>query len=284
MRVTINDTELEVEVQGRPDAPVLVAHHGGPGIGDRGDYTTAFGPFSDRFRVITFDARGSGASAESEPYSHEQWAADIDALREWAGVEKIIMAGHSYGGIMALEYVTRYPHRVSALILIDTAAADTFRENSRKLAAESDRVDLDMEMFDRMWSGQVRDNDEFAQGWRAIAPLYTATEDPGMIAQMINKRQTYHYQTHNYAFGVNLPSYDVRKKLRSISCPVLVIVGRHDWITPVEASEEIAALVPGAELVIFEDSGHSPLHEERELWEATVRNFLDRAVPANQEK
>jgi proline iminopeptidase len=61
---------------------------------------------------------------------------------------------------------------------------------------------------------------------------------------------------------------------------VLINVGRHDWITPVEASEEMAALIPGAELVIFENSGHSPLHEERKLWEATVRNFLDRAVPA----
>ena len=274
--------ELEVEVQGDPGAPVLIVHHGGPGMGDRSDYTTTFAPFADRFRIITFDARGSGASAEVGPYSHEQWAADIDALREWAGVEQIIMAGHSYGGIMALEYVTRYPDRVSALILIDTAAADTFRENARNRATESERVDLDMEMFDRMWSGQVRSNDEFAEGWRAIAPLYTATDDPEVIAQMVDLPHAFHYQTHNYAFGVNLPSYDVREKLSSITCPVLINVGRHDWITPVEASEEIAALVPRAELVIFEDSGHSPLHEERELWESTVRNFLNGAVPAGR--
>jgi proline iminopeptidase len=281
MRVTINGAELEVEVQGDPGAPVLIAHHGGPGMGDRSDYTTAFAPFADRFRVITFDARGSGASAEAEPYSHEQWAADIDALREWAGAEQIVMAGHSYGGIMALEYVTRYPDRVSALILIDTAAADTFRENARKRATESDRVSLDMEMFDRMWAGRIRSNEEFAEGWRAIAPLYTATDDPELIDQMANLPHAFHYQTHNYAFAVNLPSYDVRAKLSSITCPVLITVGRHDWITPVEASEEIAALVPGAELVIFENSGHSPIHEEHDLWEGTVRTFLDRAVPVS---
>jgi proline iminopeptidase len=279
MRVTINDAELEVDVQGEPGAPVLIVHHGGPGMGDRSDYTTAFAPFADRFRVITFDARGSGASSEVEPYSHEQWAADVDALREWAGAEKIVMAGHSYGGFMAQEYVTRYPDRVSAVILIDTAAADTFRATARKRAVESDRVNIDMEMFDRMFAGQIKDNEEFDRGWRAIAPLYTATDDPEVIDQIANLVSAYHYKTHNYAFGVNLPAYDVRPLLGSVSCPVLINVGRHDWITPVEASEEMAALIPGAELVIFENSGHSPLHEEKELWESTVRTFLDRVVP-----
>jgi proline iminopeptidase len=280
MRLTINGAELEVDVQGDAGAPVMIVHHGGPGMGDRSDYTTAFAPFADRFRIITFDARGSGASAEVEPYSHEQWAADVDALREWAGVEQFIMAGHSYGGIMSLEYATRYPDRVSALILIDTTPADTFRANARKRALESDRVNLDMEMFDRMWAGQIRSNEEFDQGWRAIAPLYTATEDAELIDQMANLVSAYHYQTHNYAFGVNLPAYDVRPKLNLVTGPVLINVGRHDWITPVAASEEMAALMPQAELVIFENSGHSPLHEEKELWESTVRNFLNRVFPA----
>lgn len=276
MRVTINGSGLEVDVQGEPDAPVLIAHHGGPGIGDRVDLTDAFGAFADRFRVITYDARGSGASAETPPYTHEQWAADIDALREWAGVEQFVMAGHSYGGIMALEYVTRYPERVSALVLVDTAAADTFRENSRKRGAESDRVDLDMEMFDRMWSGKVRDNDDFRAGWQAILPLYTAVEDQDLVDRIV-EATTYHYATHNYAFAVNLETYDVTDKLGSITCPTLVTVGRHDWITPVEESEKIAVAVPGAELAVFENSGHGPLHEERDLWVATVRDFLTRA-------
>jgi proline iminopeptidase len=280
MRVKINGADLEVDVQGSPDSPVLIAHHGGPGIGDRHDLTTSFGAFADRFRVITFDARGSGDSEEVEPYTHAQWAADIDGLREWAGVEQFVMAGHSYGGIMALEYVTRYPDRVSALLLVDTGAADTFRENSRKRAAESDRVDLDLEMFDRMWSGQVRDNDDFRDGWRAILPLYTVIEDPELVNKIVEST-SYHYQTHNYAFAVNLPDYDVTGQLGSVSCPVLVMVGRHDWVTPVEESEKIAALIPGAELVIFENSGHGPLQEERELWETTVRDFLQRAVPTS---
>ena len=68
--------------------------------------------------------------------------------------------------------------------------------------------------------------------------------------------------------------------LPAVTAPTLVTVGRHDWVTPVSSSETIAALLPDAELVVFENSGHSPQVEEAELWRATVRSFLDRVVPA----
>ena len=59
-----------------------------------------------------------------------------------------------------------------------------------------------------------------------------------------------------------------------ITVPVLVTVGRHDWITPLEASEELAAGLPNSELVVFEHSGHSPQSEEHGLYLKTVRDFL----------
>ena len=72
----------------------------------------------------------------------------------------------------------------------------------------------------------------------------------------------------------------LKEQLPSVTAPTLVTVGRHDWVTPVSSSETIAGLMPNAELVVFENSGHSPQQEEAELWRATVREFLDRAVPA----
>ena len=64
-----------------------------------------------------------------------------------------------------------------------------------------------------------------------------------------------------------------------MTVPTLVTVGRRDWVTPVSSSETIAALMPNAELVVFEQSGHSPQVEERELFQQTMRAFVDRAVP-----
>jgi proline iminopeptidase len=88
----------------------------------------------------------------------------------------------------------------------------------------------------------------------------------------------YRYETHNYAFAVNQPGYDIKAKLPGITCPTLVTVGRHDWITPVECGETIASLIPGAQLVVFEKSGHSPQLEEAELFQAVVRRFLARVA------
>ena len=61
---------------------------------------------------------------------------------------------------------------------------------------------------------------------------------------------------------MNQPGYDIKDQLHRITCPVLVTVGRHDWITPVEASERIVSRTPDARLVVFEKSGHSPQIEE----------------------
>ena len=57
--------------------------------------------------------------------------------------------------------------------------------------------------------------------------------------------------------------------------------GREDWITPVSSAQTIAQLLPNAELVIFEESGHSPQTEEREKFNRVVREFVDRVVPAS---
>src|SRR5450830_1095178 len=104
MFVEINGAQLNVEVLGSEGAPVLIAHHGGGGIGSLAEPKSTFGPLADKFRVLVFDARGCGLSEAVPPYSHAQWAADVDALREWIGAEQVVIAGGSYGGLIAMEY------------------------------------------------------------------------------------------------------------------------------------------------------------------------------------
>lgn len=271
--VEINGNRLAVEVLGPEGAPVIIAHHGAPGLGSRAEPRASFGRLADEYRVIVFDARGSGESEGNGEFSHEQWAADIDGLREWIGAERIVMAGGSYGGFMSLEYATRYPDRVQALVLRDTAAHHGHGALARENALASDRVVIDMEKFDRIDEGRVRDDDDLRDCWREILPLYDYVYDPAAVERKV-AATPYRYEAHNYAFSKNLPHYDLRADLPRITAPTLVTVGRTDWITPVSCSEEIAALIPGARLVIFEESGHSPQIEQAEEWTATVREFL----------
>jgi proline iminopeptidase len=71
-----------------------------------------------------------------------------------------------------------------------------------------------------------------------------------------------------------MPGFDLKPQLPSVRCPTLVTVGRTDWITPVSAAETIASLIPGAELVVFERSGHSPQIEEAAKFQSVLREFL----------
>lgn len=276
--VEINGNRLAVEVLGPEGAPVIITHHGAPGLGSRAEPRASFGRLADEYRVVVFDARGSGESEGAGEFSHEQWAADIDGLREWIGADTIIMAGGSYGGFMSMEYATRYPERVRAMVLRDTAADNTHSELSRANALASDRVTVDMDKFDRIDEGRVRDDDDLRDCWREILPLYDFVYDPEAVERKV-AATPYRYEAHNYAFSKNLPSYDLKPVLPGITAPTLVTVGRTDWITPVSCSETIVSLIPGAELAIFEKSGHSPQIEEAEEWTATVRSFLHRVAP-----
>jgi len=276
VRVDVNGNPLEVEVLGPEGAPVMIVHHGAPGLGSRAEPRTSFGPFSDVLRVVVFDARGSGHSGMTPPFSHEQYVADVEVLREWIGAERIVMAGGSYGGFVSLEYAIAHPDRVQALVLRDTAASNAFEERARANALQSNRVQLDMELYDRMMRGECRDDADLEAGWRMIVPLYDHELTPEKVEARL-RGTVYHHESHNWAFARNIPAYDVRDRLPSITAPALVTVGRHDWITPVAAAEEIARLIPNAELVVFEESGHSPQLEEPERFQRTVRDFLVRA-------
>ncbi|MFX0592773.1 alpha/beta fold hydrolase [Melissospora conviva] len=272
----INGAELVVEAFGPADAPAMIVHHGAPGLGSRAEPKRSFGPFADRMRVIVFDARGSGESSDDEPFTHEQWVADVDAIREHFGYDKIVMAGGSYGGFIALEYAVAHPDRVSALVLRDTAADTAFDHLAVERARGTDRGVIPEWVIDRIGTGRFESNDQLREYWRAILPLYDHQHDAAKDEARLAATR-FHYRTHNAAFGQNMPRYDLKPKLPAITCPTLVTVGRHDWRTPVEASQVIADLVPDAELVVFEKSGHSPQLEEPEKFQQVVRDFLARA-------
>lgn len=276
--VEINGNRLAVEVLGPEGAPVIITHHGAPGLGSRAEPRASFGRLADEYRVVVFDARGSGQSEGSGLMSHEQWAADIDGLREWIGAQTIVMAGGSYGGFMSMEYAIRYPERVSAMVLRDTSADNSNAGLARQNALASARVSVDMEKFDRIDQGRVRDDEDLRDCWREILPLYDFHYDPTAVEKKV-AATPYRYQAHNYAFSQNLPKYDLKSDLPKVTAPTLITVGRVDWITPVACSETIAELIPNSTLAIFEKSGHSPQIEEAEAWTATVREFLHKVCP-----
>ena len=254
----------------------LVTLHGGPGMGSRkGDWST-FGPLTDSYRLISYDQRGNGDSDGGEPYSHEQFVADLESLRQELGLGKIILLGGSYGGYIALEYALRHQDNLHALILRDTAANNRYKDTSMVRALTSD-FPMDEARLERLFGGWIESDEDFRESFAMIQPLYNVTRDPAAEAERL-ARIPFRYETHNWAFSRNQADFDITEALRGVRTPVLVTVGRHDWITPLEASEELASVLPNSELVVFENSGHSPQLEETDRYLGVVRDFLARHV------
>lgn len=277
MFVEINDNQLNVEVMGPEDGPVVIVHHGAPGLGSMAEPRASFGPLADTYRVLVFDARGSGRSEGNGPLTHEQWAADVEGLRKWIGTERFVMAGGSYGGFISMEYGIRHPERLLAMVLRDTSPDNANEEMARANALASARVDLDLDKFARIMDGTTRDDADLRECWAEILPLYDHVYDPAVVQQRVDTT-IYRFETHNWAFTRNMPHYDITGQLSAITCPTLVTVGRGDWITPVACSEKIVSLLPDARLEVFENSGHSPQIEEAEKFQRVVRNFLAEAL------
>ncbi|ULO09055.1 alpha/beta fold hydrolase [Paenibacillus sp. 19GGS1-52] len=276
-KLTVNGVTLWVEDQG--SGPAIITLHGGPGMGSRHDDANVFGTFAaEGYRVISYDQRGNGNSDGAEPYSHEQFNADTEALRQELGLDKIVIVGGSYGGFLALEYALHYPESVAGVVLRDTAASSAFQFIAHKRAMDSGLPGITQEMLNRLFGGQVKDDEEFRSMYQAILPLYWVSYTQKDLDDHLDSI-TFRADTHNWAFSINQPKYNLVDKLKTIQAPTLVLCGRHDWITPLEASEEIASEIPNSKLVVFENSGHSPQNEEREKFLGEVRQFLQQVAP-----
>ncbi len=272
--VVVNGARLHAEVHGPEDAPALVILHGGPGVGDCRSQVRDYGALADEFRLVFYDSRGSGRSEEKPPYTHAQWVADADALTRQLGIERFALLGHSYGGIVAQEYAVRDQDRLTKLILIDTTPVTVENDESIRRALDAKLPGIEEGWLRRLFEGRVDSDAELHDMWERLLPLYfDGPFDPGLPKQIADDSY-YHYATHNYAFSVNNPAFDVREQLGSIRVPTLVLCGATDWITPFALSEDIAARIPGSRLVRFEHSGHKPMIEEPEKFISTLREFM----------
>lgn len=191
--------------------------------------------------------------------------------------------------MLALQYALAHGDRLLGLILRDAFAwGQRTTLNALKNILLSKRIQPDPDRQVRLWAGAVRDDQEFADAFNEIAAIYTP-ESPEPVASALGQdgvpesgddvtTDSLHHETHNFAFTYNMPNVDLRLRLGEIQAPTLVVVGRHDLLTPPEWAEEIRNAIPNARLAIFENSGHSPPTDEPEAFGEAVNDFLSHLV------
>jgi proline iminopeptidase len=279
MKAKIRDTELFFDVEGASivveadrlrENPVAFLLHGGPGA-DHTSYKPTFSALADRIQLVYIDHRGQGRSARGprSTYTLDHNVEDLEALRQYLGLEKIIVIGGSYGGMVALAYAARYPKSVSHLIVYATVASFEFLAKAQRTLADRG-TPVQRSIAQKLWDGSFESNDELKTYFDIMAPLYS--HRPIVGAGYADRILS--YEATNEAFGGFLRTYDIRSELPKIIAPTLVLGGRHDWICAPEFSEEIASLIPQADLRIFENSGHMLRTDEPQKLLDAIAGFL----------
>lgn len=288
MYAHINGTKLFFDVEGAgfvPDGPIMrekpvcFVIHGGPG-GDHTSFKPALSPLTDDMQLVYIDNRGSGRSAKGpqSSYSLKNNVEDIEALRKHLGLEKIMVMGASYGGMVALEYARRFQENLQALLLVVTVPSYKYIEKAKDIVKVKGTPEQ-IEMAQVLWDGAFESSEHQAKYYEVMAPLYSHsfsdTPEARLARENGGKRANRSYEALNEGFGGFLREFDVIDFLPVIAVPTLIMAGRHDWITPVEASIFMSEQIPNNELVIFENSSHSVLKDEYGKFIETVGKFVE---------
>jgi proline iminopeptidase len=270
----IRDVSLYVEVLGHGDPVVLM--HGGPGL----DHVslTPFRRLADRQTVVLYDHRCNGRS-NGPPVTSMTWenlTADADALRHELGFARWAVLGHSFGGHVALEYVLRYPERVSRLVLLDTAGdAWWSQEHAAEVLAGRGSSRGTVAAARRFYSGRVSSRD-FARIALRLMPAYDHRFSLLRLArETLGGGWRMRTRPEALVFGGRMSrGWSVMDRLGEIHVPTLVLAGRDDFLFPPESQALLAAGIPEARLRIIERAGHNPQSERPTETIAEVARFL----------
>jgi proline iminopeptidase len=248
----LRGAELFYELEGA--GPPLFLLPGGPG-GSHSIFTAHHGPLAAYFTLVYLDPRGCGQSSRDQPETFDManYIADVEALREYLGYDRISLLGKSYGGMVARGYVLDHPDRVDRLILVATVPGHQFIED----ALENLRTRGTTEQIavgERVLAGEVHSDEEAAQMMAVLAPLYSIHPPASASTEASGDAPGLSFEPLRLGFTSFLREFDYLPRLGEISAPTMVIHGDHDWICDPKYGRQIAAAVPRAELVILPGS------------------------------
>ncbi|HUR84030.1 MAG TPA: alpha/beta fold hydrolase [Solirubrobacteraceae bacterium] len=265
LRVTVGGRRLAYDevAPDRPERTVLLLC----GIGaKRQGWYKQLPVLGRRFRTLALDVRDVGDSDPADgPYSIGDLADDVAGLADERGIERCGVVGISMGGFVALELALRRPALVERLVLVVTSAGGATRvptspEVRALLAPGAETV-------------------ESGAGARRVTSAVAA---PGYADRHPEEVDTW-VQIARYrpmsveAYGRQLRAcraHDVAARLGEITAPTLVIHGDVDPLVPLENGRVLAAGIPGARLVVYEDTGHIPEVERADEFNRDLVGFL----------
>jgi proline iminopeptidase len=266
------------------NGPIALVHPGGPGI----EWRYARMPELERaMTVVYIEPIGTGASArlaDPDGYTLHAYAESIEAVRravadrgqtefESTGADRVVLIGHSHGGLAAMQYAAEHADHLRGLVLYSTSAVrDKDWEADVDTAVESFRSASWFAVTAVALKAALPPADgERCPRLQAIAPFYFADWEhrKADLAPMVAELRCWPISTKH-----DEPHDDLRPRLAHVRVPTLVIAGRRDWLFPEKWARVTAGSFPGAEVVILDESGHFAHVEQPREFASAVTRFV----------
>ncbi|MGQ0523770.1 MAG: alpha/beta fold hydrolase [Betaproteobacteria bacterium] len=258
-RVSVADGEIEYQVSGSGHPLIFVS-----GLGGVGRYWEPQLPaFGARYRVVTYDQRGTGGSDKKQrSFSVDQMAREVVALMDALGIDKAHIVGLSTGGAIGQTLAIEYPQRLARMVVVSTwtHCDPWFRRLFEARRAMYQQAGSELHaMFHPLWLYppdyvNAHDAEIDEERRKAVAGAPPVEVSIGRIDAIM--------------------AFDRRADLHRIKTPVLIVSADNDYITPSYYAEALARAIPGSKLALMKGGGHSVSKTRPEDFDRLALDFL----------
>ena len=269
------------EQSGNPQGRPVLFLHGGPGAGAGAVHRRFFDP--GFWRIIIFDQRGAGRSrplAGLDANTTPHLIADIEMLREFLGIDRMLLFGGSWGSTLALAYAQAHPERVTGAVLRGIflgrpIEVDWFLYGMQRVfpdahaafanfLPEEERHDLLAAYLKRLTDPDPAVHSPAARAWSVyegscstLLPSFDAVSAYAQDSAAIGLARI---EAHYFNHDLFLPEGGLLAHMHRLQgIPAEIVQGRYDMICPAQSAFELAASWPTARLTTVPDAGHSAL-------------------------
>ena len=264
-RISIGDCHIHYERHGAGFPVLFISGLNGHGAYWR-DQVSAF---AKSFEVVLHDHRGIGQSDHTRTaYTVEHMAGDVVQLMDALGIAKAHIVGHSTGGAMAQVLALEHPQRLASVVIAASwTKADAYfrrlfalrREILMRLGPATYLQAATLLLYPSFWIS--RNNERLRQ---LEAQLLATFSPPEIVLSRIDA----------------ILAFDRSSELSRIRTPTLIVAAQDDVVTPAYFSEELARLIPGAEVKFFPQGGHCFTQVMSREFNQAVLPFLDAHTPS----
>ena len=263
----------------------LLCLHGGPGANWL--HVKPYEALADERRVVFYDQLGAGNSALEEPHDPAMWSPDlyveeIDVVRDALGLERVHILGHSWGGMLGMQYAAGRPEGLVSLVVESSpASVPAWLPEVQRLRSElPPEVEATLRKHEQ---AGTTDDAEYEEAVMVFYKRHLCRTDPwpDWLVQCFEALEANPevYRTMNgpsefHVIGT-IKDWDISDRLGEIEVPTLVFSGRYDEVTPA-TTEAVHRGIPGSEYVVLEESSHMAQAEEPEQTLRLLRDFLAR--------